>query len=58
MTTLRDITEFRSTRFSPVLPEDPQVTPGIYGAELSFWLCTELAKQGVLTSYPEQEDWG
>lgn len=58
MDTLRDIAEFRSNRFSPVLPERCQVNPGVYGAELAFWLCTELARRGVATGYPNFEDWG
>src|SRR4029079_14060405 len=58
MSALRDIAEFRSTRFAPVLPDDAQVNPQVYGAELAFWLCTELAKRGVMTSYPDFEDWG
>jgi hypothetical protein len=58
MSELRDIVEFRSDRFAPVLPEDSQVNPQVYGAELAFWLCSELAKGGVVTSYPEYEDWG
>ena len=49
---------FRSERFRPVLPEESQVNPGRYGAELAFWLCAELAKAGVVTSYPNYEDWG
>jgi hypothetical protein len=49
---------FTSERFRPVLPEDAQVNPGRYGAELAFWLCTELARDGVTTSYPNFEDWG
>ncbi len=58
MNSLRDIAEFRSSRFSPLLPEDSQVNPGVYGAELAYWLCTELARNGVVTSYPYAEDWG
>jgi hypothetical protein len=58
MESIRDIVEFRSSRLSPVLPDDAQVNPGRYGAELAFWLCVELAKRGVVTSYPESEDWG
>jgi hypothetical protein len=49
---------FRSGRFRPLLPEECQVNPGRYGAELAFWLCVELAKVGVATSYPNFEDWG
>jgi hypothetical protein len=49
---------FKSERFRPVLPEASQVNPGRYGAELAFWLCTELARAGVVTSYPNYEDWG
>ena len=49
---------FTSNRFKPVLPEDSQVNPGRYGAELAFWLCVELAHAGVPTSYPNYEDWG
>src|SRR5262245_37033932 len=50
--------KFNSLLFRPVLPEESQVNPGRYGAELAFWLCTALAKQGVVTSYPNYEDWG
>jgi hypothetical protein len=25
---------------------------------LAYWLCSELAKRGVVTSYPNNEDWG
>jgi hypothetical protein len=58
MEELRDIAQFRSARFTPVLPDDSQVNPGVYGAELAFWLCSELASRGVVTSYPVSEDWG
>jgi hypothetical protein len=49
---------FKSTRFRPILPEECQVNPGRYGGELAFWLCGELARKGVTTSYPDYEDWG
>ena len=58
MAALRDIAQFRSSQFSPVLPEDSQVNPQVYGADLAFWLCSELAKRGTATSYPNSEDWG
>lgn len=58
MSTIKDIIEFRSRKFSPGLPEGSQVNPEVYGAELAFWLCQELAARGVVTSYPEYEDWG
>jgi hypothetical protein len=58
MDALRDIVEFRSSRFTPVLPEESQVNPQVYGAELAYWLCSQLAKRGVITSYPINEDWG
>ena len=58
MEELRDMARFRSERFSPVLPDESQVNPGVYGAELAFWLCAELAALGVITSYPLSEDWG
>lgn len=58
MEDLRDIAQFRSRRFAPILPDEAQVNPGVYGAELAFWLCQELAKRGVVTSYPLAEDWG
>ena len=58
MTPIVDIAEFRSAKFTPILPEESQVNPEVYGAELGFWLCTELAKRGVATTYPEYEDWG
>lgn len=50
--------EFDSPLFRPFLPEDSQVNPQIYGAELAFWLAGRLAARGVITSYPEYEDWG
>jgi hypothetical protein len=58
MSNLRDIAEFRSSRFAPFLPEEQQVNPGVYGAELAWWLSTELARRGMVTSYPISEDWG
>jgi hypothetical protein len=50
--------EFDSALFEPFLPEDSQVNPEVYGAELAFWLSRKLAERGVVTSYPEYEDWG
>jgi hypothetical protein len=58
MGSLADIVRFRSERFRPVLPEERQVNPEVYGAELAFWLGAALAKEGVVTSYPNSEDWG
>jgi hypothetical protein len=58
MDALRDIVEFQSDAFAPALPEEAQVNPGVYGAELAYWLCKELFRRGVVTSYPESEDWG
>ncbi|MEP0547317.1 MAG: hypothetical protein ABJF88_10330 [Rhodothermales bacterium] len=58
MNDLLDLATFRSGRFAPVLPEDSQVNPGCYGAELAYWLCLRLAERGVVTSYPDAEDWG
>mgnify|MGYP001822861333 CR=1 FL=1 len=50
--------EFDSELFTPFLPEDSQVNPGVYGAELAFWLAQQLAEIDVVTSYPNYEDWG
>ena len=59
MTMIRDLARFRSIRFAPVLPEESQVNPGRYGAELAFWLCTGLYREHqMVTSYPDYEDWG
>ena len=58
MDDLLDLATFRSSRFAPVLPEESQVNPGCYGAELAYWLCLRLAERGVVTSYPDAEDWG
>lgn len=55
---LQDIVTFHSARFVPILSEECQVNPEVYGAELAFWLTIELAHQGVMTSYPLAEDWG
>lgn len=58
MGALVDIARFRSDRFSPALPEECQVNPEVYGAELAYWLGAALAREGLATSYPESEDWG
>jgi hypothetical protein len=58
MKEIRDIAEFRSGRFKPILPDTCQVNPRRYGAELAFWLAGKLARQGVVTSYPVAQDWG
>lgn len=59
MEAIRDLAEFRSARFAPVLPEECQVNPGTYGAELAWWLCTRLyTEKGIVTGYPGAEDWG
>jgi hypothetical protein len=50
--------EFDSALFKPFLPDDRQVNPGRFGAELSFWLSRKLAERGLPTSYPNYEDWG
>ncbi len=50
--------EFTSADFLPFLPEECQVNPGVYGFELASWLSQELARNGVVTSYPIGEDWG
>ncbi len=50
--------EFDSDLFTPFLPEEAQVNPAVYGAELAFWLARGLAESGVATSYPDHEDWG
>ena len=50
--------EFSTTKFSPYLPEEAQQNPGAYGFELADWLARELAKIGLVTSYPIGEDWG
>jgi hypothetical protein len=53
----RHIATFRSAQFSPFLPDECQVNPGVFGAELAFWLCADLARRGFVTSYPAQDDW-
>jgi len=50
--------DFHSEIFRPYLPDEAQVNPGRYGAELAFWLSRHLAERGVMTSYPQSEDWG
>lgn len=55
---LLDIAEFTCHAVAPFLPEDSQVNPEVYGAELAFWLSRSLAAEGVVTTYPESEDWG
>ena len=55
---LLDIAEFTCPAVAPFLPEDSQVNPEVYGAELAFWLARSLAAEGVVTTYPESDDWG
>lgn len=55
---MKTIVTFTSDRFKPFLPDDSQVNPGCYGAELAFWLSRKLSENGVVTSYPQYEDWG
>jgi hypothetical protein len=50
--------EFVSDKFLPYLPEECQSNPGVYGFELAHWLSRELIKRGVITTYPDMEDWG
>lgn len=50
--------DFESKMFSPFLPDEAQVNPNVYGAELAFWLSRQLAQRGTSTSYPQYEDWG
>jgi hypothetical protein len=50
--------EFESELFKPFLPEESQVNPKVYGSELAFWLSKQLAMKGIVTSYPNYEDWG
>ena len=50
--------EFKSAEFLPLLPEEAQGNPGVYGFELAWWLAQELARTGITTSYPMGEDWG
>ena len=50
--------EFTSSEFLPLLPEECQGNPGVYGFELAWWLAQTLAATGVVTSYPVGEDWG
>jgi hypothetical protein len=55
---LLPVVHFESELFAPFLPEDCQVNPEAYGAELAMWMARKLAERGVYTSYPNFEDWG
>ena len=50
--------EFSSTKFLPTLPEACQAGPGAYGFELALWLAQSLCRHGIVTSYPNGDDWG
>lgn len=50
--------EFSSTKFLPTLPEACQAGPGTYGFELALWLAQSLCRCGIVTSYPNSDDWG
>lgn len=49
--------EFSSERFLPTLPEDCQLDAGRYGFELALWLAQALNRQGIVTGYPNGEEW-
>lgn len=55
---MKTCVDFKSELFKPFLSEDAQVNPHVYGAELAWWLCRELAIEGIETTYPDFEDWG
>jgi hypothetical protein len=55
---MESLVEFDSVLFRPYLPDEAQVNPQVYGAELAYWLSRKLAERGVVTSYPAAEDWG
>ena len=55
---MKTCVNFKSDLFKPFLPEQSQVNPGRYGAELAYWLSRKLFEKGIITSYPEYEDWG
>jgi hypothetical protein len=50
--------EFTTDKFLPTLPEECQTNPGAYGFELALWLAHQLLRNGIVTSYPQSEDWG
>ena len=50
--------EFSSSKFLPLLPEESQGNPGVYGFELAWSLAQALSSRGIVTSYPLGEDWG
>jgi hypothetical protein len=50
--------EFSTDKFLPILPEQCQTNPGVYGFELALWLAHRLFAEGIVTSYPQPEDWG
>lgn len=49
--------EFSSAKFLPTLPVACQSNPGVYGFELALWLAQGLGREGIITSYPDDEDW-
>jgi hypothetical protein len=56
--TMHTSVEFDSDMFHPYLPDEAQVNPAVYGFELTLWFSQQLAQRGVVTSYPQSEDWG
>ena len=55
---MNNTVQFKSDKFLPFLPDEAQVNPKRYGAELAYWLCKKLSEKEIFTSYPNQEDWG
>jgi hypothetical protein len=55
---MNNTVEFKSDKFLPYLPDKAQVNPSRYGAELAYWLSEKLSEKEIVTSYPNQEDWG
>lgn len=52
------VVDFSSELFRPLLPDKCQVNWQTFGAELAFWLSGQLAKKGIITSYPYFDEWG
>lgn len=49
---------FETDRFNVSVVKEHFINPCCFGEDLAEWLRQELAKKGVATSTPGQEDWG
>lgn len=54
---MQEIMSFDTKYFPPAIPDECQPNPGVIGFEVCWYFIQELAKRGVITDYPQADDW-